>query len=907
MRVGRGRKSGGTTSTGGATPPPATQVAQSLSPSDFTTNDSFTGSLGFLVASGGLPDSYTYADAGANAGLVSTNAVTGEVTVASPITAGTYSIDFTATNSAGVATFTRSLVVQVTGAAFTPLGSVRVRSASASSQSNVPIEFRIPFDDDEFTSSQRIVMSVGGTRLTVQEDNRTTDASGAIRGVSVTAILPTLPAMGASGYTDVVYGYETGTPATGTSKTAAQVLALLPDLGTEVITNDGTERSAKLRTGLGASTSWTYKSPRLRNAKWKNGAICQTFVCDVPFTTVGGVADSHLMCRFVANCYSTDGFATISSVKVDYKIVNGWIDISGCTYRHYSLVVNVGISSPVTQVSYTNSTPAVALNITGTGSVRVCTTSPLTPGTFTTNDQGKTITKGTEHLKIVYVYPDGSKVEVFNAGLVSSSFASGAWTLWGMSNGFQTQTEGSVWYGTHHQYKVCHQRSRVLSTKTLLNHDVPSTEIASLLAATVSSLAAQGTHPSVIYRAPGTTTVLATRRHQTNEPDAIAYPECHISGCLVTDSDGYQLETGYDAMRRYAELWYNVHPITWNDSTTGLPVHWDTRPTWKDQDNSTYTGTHLSPVINDTAHFEECAAVLYALYGQFNDMEIIHRHLVYCWGMDCASDDRLFNTGGNQRFRFQARQYRGQAWLFNGMVVASFYTPDTMSAALLPHTKTPLRTWCQHNQTQAKLMFCGSPNGWSQETPAGPANPTTQPFYYEQGESVGWKQWYIANMCLVLKRAKEFNELTANGLTYTGDVYRNIYDCFIRSDVLSLEASPTIARRKLNGIYDSQTFATGLGSYPDWPAFYAIITAVGPNGTYANRVFCSHLWNYDERFTGEVADQEELLQWDIDENGTTQAKITVTGSPAIPDVNTWRAWHSAWEKLSWTYVPRRGW
>ncbi len=84
---------------------PPQQIATDLTPDSVTISDAATGVLFAAQASGGLPDSYTYSLTGPDAGLFSIDGTSGEVSAASPITAGDYDISVVATNAKGAATF----------------------------------------------------------------------------------------------------------------------------------------------------------------------------------------------------------------------------------------------------------------------------------------------------------------------------------------------------------------------------------------------------------------------------------------------------------------------------------------------------------------------------------------------------------------------------------------------------------------------------------------------------------------------------------------------------------------------------------------------------------------------------------------------------------------------------------
>lgn len=107
---------------------PSGNTAVSLSPASLTAVDSQTGVIGTCVASGGVPNSYTYALAGVDAASFSINSATGVVSVPVALAAGTYSLIVRVTNAFGLSTFSRS--VTVSAASGTAITSISILGKS---------------------------------------------------------------------------------------------------------------------------------------------------------------------------------------------------------------------------------------------------------------------------------------------------------------------------------------------------------------------------------------------------------------------------------------------------------------------------------------------------------------------------------------------------------------------------------------------------------------------------------------------------------------------------------------------------------------------------------------------------------------------------------------------------------
>ena len=219
---------------------------------------------------------------------------------------------------------TRGLIVPVRGIADPPVSSyaaqIRVVNNDASAKTNVPITRGLVLAPGDLESGQRIKIMDGETVLIVQEDNRASNKLGNVQFVAFSCILPNL---GSSETKDLDISVETGIPATGTSKTAAQLLALM-DTDDEVeiqitgIQSGADDFRASLRNALGGGSSWS-KGTAFVYDFWMDGAVCKAVRCYDPAFDSGATPTvyKHAHPMFDVYFYSNDDWVSISHICVE--------------------------------------------------------------------------------------------------------------------------------------------------------------------------------------------------------------------------------------------------------------------------------------------------------------------------------------------------------------------------------------------------------------------------------------------------------------------------------------------------------------------------------------------------------------------------------------------------------------
>lgn len=763
----------------------------------------------------------------------------------------------------------------------------------AGSQTNVPVQFGVPLNVGDLASNERIVVRLSGSRLTVQEDNRLTDRSGAIRHVTVTCIVPSLSA---GGTVDLVIGKEFGASDVGASKTVAQLLALTTDAEVEVATNDGTARSAKMRDALGASTTWTKGSAHLRSGLFLNGAVAKEVI---GFDPQG--ADGHLGTEFHVTFYSLDNFTTIDCVRVAPFMTNAFIDQASPGDRHVSCVVTSGIASPVTALSLANTTPAVALTVgAAVSGRRTLTTSPTTNGTFTVNDLGKVVTFSAEFGTIDEIGTDGAACTVIAHSISSGTFTSGNWTKHGLRIPYKCKVGlGDVWHGRTPKYKVLPRTADILGSRMVLNYGYQSAQLSMTannfgdvkMEAGGAENALQGTNPMRMRLA--TSRFRGERAVQPTEPEARVFPNWQLTS-LLHNSGGFITEAGYDRIFFTTHLWNNQERIRAIDDNTGLNPHWGARPDWTEDDYLAHSPAGFDQ-LGDISHHEDMNFIPYLLTGRFHYLDSQRANVVRVW---YETSITLRTTSGADRWWSQRSSPRRFFWCDRTVAHAYLLTPGTLPAGLLAHTKAEIQTWLDNNWTKAVALYNSSPSGWSLETPAGPPMNVdgSDPLWLESGNGdAAWHPWMLSYAAFAGLHMKEIGALSANGTIFYTSVCRSKVEQFLHPDVLAGGANPTVSRETMMGVATALT-NTPPGPYEDWGDIYTHCAGV-TNGSpiYSSYDYGAIVAAKSAALYGSSIDIETIRQAIVDW-AEGQGHIVATGSPLTVDLSQWSTFATYWRE-----------
>lgn len=204
-----------------------------------------------------------------------------------------------------------------------------------------------------------------------QEDNRGTDLSSSVRIAKFTGTIISAP--GATNKA-VKLQYLTGSPVTSNPVTVANLLAqdFSGDTFEIKITctfPNGDVYTCLATDALNASSSWTYGSPQNRGT-FRSGPLCTEWECSAPLVRLG-TPHPFLNAQFEISAYKDNPGAwnnitnPITSVKVIFKLENGFSDVASPRNLVYDLLVQKGASALTTAYQLNGSSPSATLTLSG--------------------------------------------------------------------------------------------------------------------------------------------------------------------------------------------------------------------------------------------------------------------------------------------------------------------------------------------------------------------------------------------------------------------------------------------------------------------------------------------------------------------------------------------------------------
>jgi len=222
-----------------------------------------------------------------------------------------------------------------TTSAFTKVEIVNT-SATAETQSNVPVTFGQVFRPGEISASNGISLTLAdGTSVPFQLDIKARNPDGSLRHGIISMELPRLPA----GKSEVVTLSKTGSAAPTSSSTSPTALL-----------NAGFTASVNLN--IGGKVYSASADELLRTGKyttWLSGPVVNEWLVSAPLKTADGVEHPHLAARFAIRSY-----AGINKARVDVTVENDWAYEPSPQNFTYDADIHVGGKSVYSKTGLTH-------------------------------------------------------------------------------------------------------------------------------------------------------------------------------------------------------------------------------------------------------------------------------------------------------------------------------------------------------------------------------------------------------------------------------------------------------------------------------------------------------------------------------------------------------------------------
>lgn len=198
---------------------------------------------------------------------------------------------------------------------------VTVVNRGAAAQSNAPVTFGHVFKQGDVPNGAVLgARLASGAAVPLQVDAKVRYADGSLRHGVLTAVVPSLPAGGAS----VLTLATGGSPPPGAAVTTQALLATSFDTTIDLNVG-GTSYTASARSLLEAGGA----------SSWLAGPLVSEWLVAGPVRTAGGVAHPHLSARFEIRAYGLD------RVRVGVVIENTWSRVSAPQRYTYNATINV--------------------------------------------------------------------------------------------------------------------------------------------------------------------------------------------------------------------------------------------------------------------------------------------------------------------------------------------------------------------------------------------------------------------------------------------------------------------------------------------------------------------------------------------------------------------------------------
>lgn len=593
------------------------------------------------------------------------------------------------------------------GGGITTLTPWTVVNNTASPMTNVPIEIYVPFSSaidpigggaglHPFASTDAIYLvdSDGTTQIPCQEDNRSSDYAPDVRGLKLTAILPSLGASTTKQLT--VKKIASTSPQSGTDITAAEIIsaATEPCLLT-MDYKDGNTYTASAAAGLSASGTWTNKTTAWNGGKWRgnsNGGYVTEYVVFCPFSRSGGTIFTtnnlgawFCVSAFKAQSGAVSGGNPIIGVSVKYYIECGWARITASTAAShwFDLTATSGSNTQ----SWVGSSPAKTLTLSGNSVGYVNATVSAGGTTWTADSVGQVIDDGTGWA-MVTGYTSATAIQVYiGKPLSSTSISSGSWRMFGMNHEYASALpQQEIWFngglawtakpdiyshlGTAWSGTAGGPFTYLRDTRSILPFTTPYSSITNSL----TNLNACGTNPTGMTQSAGDLTLyMPTTGGRDDIAPVLGF---HIGPLIKWDSNAWTKIFG-DGNK------LTLAPYNYRDDNTGKTMLFNNGTEWVynpdlgsadlPRTSTYYHGNYsVSDWTPQVAHHPNAYHVPFLLTGDFFWVEKMHQQLFWLWS---ETPTGYYGTGLNRGF-CQSSEQRGNGWNFRDIFVSLMMTPD---------------------------------------------------------------------------------------------------------------------------------------------------------------------------------------------------------------------------------------
>lgn len=604
------------------------------------------------------------------------------------------------------------------GGAETTLTAWTVKNNTGSAMTNVPIEIYVPFSQATdpigggaglypFASSAAVKLydSDGTTVIPCQEDNRSSDLNSEVRGLKLTAILPSLGANTTKQLT--VKKIASTSPQSGTDVTVAEILSAAsePCLLTMAY-KDGNTYTASAAAALQGSGTWTNKTTAFNAGKWRgnsNGGYVTEYICFCPFSRSSGsiFTTNNLGAWFSISAYKAQSGAVsgpnpIIGVQIKYWIESGWARITANTAaaHFFDLTATAGSSTQ----SWVGSSPAKTLTLSGLGTGYYDATVPT--ATWDANSVGMVLSDGTGWAMIVGVSGNTStSVRVYQGkAFASTTTTSGNWRMYGLNHEYASALpQQEIWYGgapawttkpdIYSHLGVAWNGSAggpftyFRDTRSILPYSTPYSDITN----TMTNINLNGTNPT--GQGQGGTADIAQYMPTTGGRDDIApVLGYHVGPLIKFDSNAWTkiFKNGYAT---------TLAPYQYRDDNTGKVMRFDNGTDWVynpdlgsnklPRVSNYYHGNYpVSDWTPQIAHHPCCYHIPFLLTGDFFWAEKMHQQLFWTW---TETPTGYYGTQLNRGFA-QSSEQRGNGWNFRDIFVALMVAPDRDFTMLYPRS-----------------------------------------------------------------------------------------------------------------------------------------------------------------------------------------------------------------------------
>ncbi len=597
-----------------------------------------------------------------------------------------------------------------TGSTLTPW---TITEQGGISQTNVPIDIYIPFSAAggavpfANTDAIQILDADGITVIPCQEDNRSSDLSSNVRGLKITAILPSLAANQARQLT--IQKVAATPPGSGMDIAIAEILATGYDCAASMAYKDGNTYTASGATALGSGI-WSSKTTAANQGKWRTGGGFVTeYICFSPFARSGTPTPNNLGMWFSVSAYkaqtgSVSGGNPIIAIQTKYWIECGYIQITPNTARSHWF--DLTVTSGGTVQSWVGSTPAKVLTLSGNGpnNTTVTATVPAGGATFTQASVGMVIGDGIG-AALITAYTNATTVSARICTTMSgTSIASGTWRIFGLNHEYASALpQQEIWYNgglaINAKPPLDSSLGVAWNTGTLTGGPfsyysstgmvLPYTTVPSAISNSLTNLNSCLPNPTGMN--PGSAGDIVLYMPTTGGRDDIApIPGWYVGAMIRWDSNAKSRIFG-DALKMA------LCPIFYRDQTTGKAMLFNNGTDYVyNPEFGSHTLPRTSPYYYGTdsisawgpqiAHHPNCFYIPWLLTGDYFWAEKMQQQMFWIWS----------ETPGNygsqlSRLCCNCDELRGNGWNYRDLMSSIVMTPDR-NPTMLGYSRAHLQT-----------------------------------------------------------------------------------------------------------------------------------------------------------------------------------------------------------------------